>query len=196
MLPNAALVHLCPCPYRKGESMSIYKSQGLVNTIWYKSQVSFIRSVIPLAIILPTAVWAMERDSSKQQQSPMLHSLPICVCCFPVAEHQCCHGLTMNANPTVNVSKALPCDLGALQWDLVSKAGMCLLVSGVLQPRNLCDQSLSSRFTAWEPALLPTVTLEIPVPVQDPAGGTQCKVTAAAALGRTASLVLVSCREV
>lgn len=53
---------------------------------------------------------------------------------------------------------------------------------------------LSSRFTASEtpPALLSTVPLEIPVPVQDPSGGTQCIITAAAAavLGRINSLVL------
>lgn len=53
---------------------------------------------------------------------------------------------------------------------------------------------LSSWFTASEtpPALLSTVPLEIPVPVQDPSGGTQCIITAAVAavLGRINSLVL------
>lgn len=29
VLPNAALVHLCPCPYRKGEVMCIYKKSRL-----------------------------------------------------------------------------------------------------------------------------------------------------------------------
>lgn len=45
--PEASLVPLCPRPYRMGEDMCIHKVKALVNTFWYKSQVSFIRSAIP-----------------------------------------------------------------------------------------------------------------------------------------------------
>lgn len=51
---------------------------------------------------------------------------------------------------------------------------------------NLCDQSLSSQFTASEPPPAPlfTVQLEIPVPVQDPSGGTQCSYSSSSCAGK------------
>lgn len=85
MLPNAALVHLCPCLYRKGEVMCIYKNQGLVNTIWYKSQVSFIRSVIPLGCNTANCCMSYVRKQLKATAISNDTSLLICVCCFPVA---------------------------------------------------------------------------------------------------------------